>query len=142
MTYCEQCGSTSFDEQGFCQGCGARLPGYAPTQAQISTQPAPAIHHGKAPGIVLPETPKRSLVLSGLWGFVQPDVKNVWVAVMLALFFGPFGMTYSTYLGSLVMLAVTVFAWLFVKSAVVLFLLPVICAVWAGLAAKSANSIY
>ena len=81
-------------------------------------------------------------MLSGLWGVAQPDVKNVWVAVVLALFLGPFGMTYSTYVGALVMLAVSFFAWFLVKSAVVLFLLPVICAVWAGLAAKSANSIY
>jgi hypothetical protein len=142
MTYCEQCGSTSFDEQGFCQGCGARLPGYAPAQAPVQAQPAPAVHLGKPPGIVLPEAPKQSIIFSGLWGFAQPDVKNVWVAVVLALVFGPFGMTYSTYVGALVMLAVTFFAWFLVKSAVLLYILPVICAVWAGLAARSANSIY
>jgi|HubBroStandDraft_1064217.scaffolds.fasta_scaffold74821_2 hypothetical protein len=142
MTYCEQCGSTSFDEQGFCQGCGARLPGYAPALAPVQAQPVPAVHPGKAPGIVLPEAPKQTTIFSGLWGFVQPDVKNVWVAVVLALIFGPFGMTYSTYLGALVMFAVSFFAWFFIKNLVILSLLPVICAVWAGLAARSANSIY
>ena len=131
MTYCEQCGSTSHDEQGFCRGCGTRLPGFAPDQPKSSAATHP-----------LAEMPQLSTRRWGIWGFTQPEVKNVWVAVLLALFLGPFGMTYSTYLGALVMLAVSVFAVFYLDKVVTWILLPVACAVWAGLAARSANSIY
>jgi hypothetical protein len=71
----------------------------------------------------------------------QPQVKSVWVAVLLALLLGPLGMTYSTVAGALVMFAATLFAILFL-SKIVVWLLAVVCVVWAGLAARSANSIY
>lgn len=72
----------------------------------------------------------------------QAQVKNVWVAVMLALFLGPLGMLYCTVPGALVMFAVSVFAMLFLGKIVAFLVVPVICVVWAGLAARSANSIY
>jgi hypothetical protein len=72
----------------------------------------------------------------------QAEVKNVWVAVLLALLLGPLGMLYCTVPGALVMFAVSVFAALFLGKIVAFLLVPVVCAVWAGLAARSANSIY
>lgn len=138
MTYCEQCGSTSFDELGFCRGCGARLSGYASAQSQTT----PTSHSGKAAGIVLPAEPQQQTIrLWGLGGFVQPEVKNVWVAVLLALFLGPYGLTYCTYLGAFVMLLVSVVAMFYCGLIVNLLILP-ICAMWAWFAARSANSIY
>jgi hypothetical protein len=74
----------------------------------------------------------------------QPQVKSVWVAVLLALLLGPLGMIYSTVAGALVMSAATVVV-LFLNNDgvwIAAWLLPVVCAVWAGLAARSANSIY
>jgi hypothetical protein len=137
MTYCESCGSTSFDELGFCRGCGARLPGYAPTQT------APAAQHKSAYETYLPNRPaldstKRPWTI---WGFAQPDVRNVWVAVLLALFLGPFGLTYATYLGAFVMLLVSAAATFYCGRTVNLLIFPA-CAIWAYIAARRANSIY
>jgi len=115
------------------------------TEPQIAAtveQQSNPTRHSKPPGIVLPETTPAQSQLSGTWGVAQPAVKNVWVAVLLALFLGPFGMTYSTYLGALVMLPVSLLAYFYLKSLLAAMLVPVICAVWAGLAARSANSIY
>jgi hypothetical protein len=51
-------------------------------------------------------------------------------------------MLYCTVPGALVMFAVSVFATLFLGKIVAFLFVPVVCAVWAGLAARSANSIY
>jgi hypothetical protein len=136
MTYCEQCGSTSHDEQGFCRGCGTRLPGYAP--AQISTAPHKNAYESYLP---IDETLQPTKRIWGLWGFAQPINRNVWVAVILALLFGPFGLTYSTYLGAFVMLIVSIAATIHYGSIANLLTLPA-CAIWAWFAARSANSIY
>jgi len=130
MQYCEQCGSTSHDAAGFCRGCGARLSRYADPQP-----PGKPAANAPATG---PAGAVQSLASTPL---AQPQVKNVWVAVLLALFAGPLGMIYSTVPGALVMSAATVIA-LFVSIKIALWLLPVVCAVWAGQAARSANRIY
>jgi hypothetical protein len=139
MQYCEQCGSTSHDEAGFCRGCGARLPGYAPSASLRGSAPEPA---ATRPSAGLSKVAGRSFASVPL---AQPQVKNVWAAVLLALLMGPLGMIYSTPVGALVMSAASVFALFFLNKVVgwiLVFLLPVVCAVWAGLAARSANSMY
>jgi hypothetical protein len=128
MQFCEQCGSTSFDEQGFCRGCGARRAGDA-VPADPSTGAKPA-------------SPLESKATIGSIPLAQPEVKIVWRAVLLALLLGPLGMLYCTYLGAAVMLFASIFAMFLPHTIVVWSLLQVICAVWAGLAARSANSIY
>jgi hypothetical protein len=131
LDFCEKCGSTSRDEQGFCRGCGAHITGREAASSSSSsavTQPVPPQAQSKATIGSIP--------------LAQAEVKNVWVAVLLALLLGPLGMLYCTVPGALVMFAVSVFATLFFGKIVVLLLLQVICAVWAGLAARSANSIY
>ena len=129
MNYCEQCGSTSHDEQGFCRGCGARLAG----AASAASHPAASLQ-------TLPQIESKATV--GSIPLAQPQVKNVWVAVMLALLLGPLGMLYCTVAGALVMFAASVFAMLFLGKIVSFVVVPIACAVWAGLAARSANSIY
>ena len=131
MTYCEQCGSTSHDEQGFCRGCGARLPGYgAARNAGVKPIEQAFQQQASAGGAVGPLT------------LAQPQVKNVWVAVLLGLFLGPLGMVYCTYLGAFVMLIAEIVSAIYCGKMVTLVGVPVACAVWAGLAARSANSIY
>jgi len=131
MTYCEQCGSTSFDEQGFCRGCGARPAGA--NAGSLS---------GRAAGVQPVAMQAEAKVTVGSMPLAQAQVKNVWVAVALALFLGPLGMAYCTIPGALVMFAASVFALLFLGKIVTFVVVPAVCAVWAGLAAKSANSIY
>jgi hypothetical protein len=65
----------------------------------------------------------------------QPTHKNVWVAALLALLFGPPGMAYSTQVGALVMGIVTVLVlflgnWLLVTAA------WAVCVFWAAMAAR------
>jgi hypothetical protein len=65
----------------------------------------------------------------------QPEAKNVWVAALLAFFFGPIGMIYSTVPGCLVMFAVNVFAAIWGR----VWMLSVswlACIVWAAWAAR------
>ncbi len=131
VEFCEKCGSTSHDEQGFCRGCGARLrsaEATSPSTSSTVTQP------------VQPQTEPKSAV--GSIPLAQPQVKNVWVAVTLAVLLGPLGMLYCTVPGALVMFAASVFAMLFLGKIVAFVVVPIACAVWAGLAADSANSIY
>jgi hypothetical protein len=132
VTYCEQCGSTSHDEQGFCRGCGTRLAAYVPAKAQGQSssvfQPLPLAQPNST----------QSLAKADL---AQPQAKNVWVAVMLALLLGPVGLAYCTYLGMFVMLVITALGEIYIGRYVYWLLLPV-CAVWARFAARSANSIY
>ncbi len=131
MEFCEKCGSTSRDEQGFCRGCGARLRSVeaaSSTSSSTATQPAP------------PQTESKTTI--GSIPLAQGQIKNVWVAVLLALLLGPLGMLYCTVPGALVMFAVSVFAMLFLGKVVAFLVVPVVCGVWAGLAARSANSIY
>ena len=131
MTYCEQCGSTSFDEQGFCRGCGARPPGLATA--------GPHSAPGANPSAISPQGVVQSV---GSIPLAQAQVKSVWRAVVLAFLLGPLGMIYSTALGAVVMAVVSVLAMLFLNNVIAWLLVPAICAVWAGLAARSANSIY
>jgi hypothetical protein len=61
--------------------------------------------------------------------------KNVWVAAVLALVFGPPGMIYSTPLGALVMSVVAIPVWFFgglLLTAVVWG----VCVFWAVMAAR------
>jgi membrane protein YqaA with SNARE-associated domain len=131
MQFCEQCGSTSFDEQGFCRGCGALLQEVksdSSSSSSTATQQVPQQTESKATIGSIP--------------LAQAQVKNVWVAVLLASLLGPLGMLYCTVPGALVMFAVSVFAALFLGKIVAFLAVPAACAVWAGLAARSANSIY
>lgn len=131
MEFCEKCGSTSHDEQGFCRGCGARLDGVgAPSFCSSSTGPRPF------------PPPAESKATVGSIPLAHAQVKNVWVAVLYALLLGPLGMLYCTIPGALVMFAVSIVALFFMTKILVWILLPIVCAVWAGLAARSANSIY
>ena len=131
LDFCEECGSTSRDEQGFCRGCGARLQG----DEALSSSSASTTTHA-----VRPQTESKATI--GSIPLAEAQVKNVWVAVMLALFLGPLGMIYCTVPGALVMFAASVFALLLPGKIVTFLLITLICAVWAGLAARSANSIY
>jgi hypothetical protein len=135
VTYCEQCGSTSFDVQGFCRGCGAHSNASAPHQATSESPIASALNEFSAA-----PTPASRF---SFWDLItEPGIKQPWVAVLLALLFGPIGMIYCTYLGAAVMFVAEILAVFFLPKFFMWFVMPVVCAVWAGLAARSANSIY
>jgi Protein of unknown function (DUF2510) len=64
--------------------------------------------------------------------------KSVAGAVLLAFFFGPLGMIYSTIPGALIMLVINIFVAVVTLGLGLLVTLP-ICAIWAGIAADSHN---
>ena len=69
--------------------------------------------------------------------FVGPH-KNVGLAVLLSLLFGPLGMFYSTIGGGLVMMFFGGLFTVVTLGAGVIFVIP-ICMIWAGSAASSHN---
>jgi membrane protein YqaA with SNARE-associated domain len=135
MEFCEQCGSTSRDEQGFCRGCGARPASDEAAESSNSPSSTTTATHAS-----LPQTESKATI--GSIPLAEAHVKNVWVAVLLALFLGPLGMVYCTVPGALVMFAVSVIALLLPGKIVTFLLITAICPIWAGMAARSANSIY
>lgn len=64
--------------------------------------------------------------------------KSVAGAVLLALFFGPLGMIYSTVPGALIMFVINIFVAVVTLGLGLLVTLP-ICAIWAGIAASNHN---
>jgi hypothetical protein len=76
--------------------------------------------------------------VAGLQSIFAPDrltSKNVWVAGLLAFFFGPPGMIYSTPIGALVMSVVSIPIWFFCGTLLTLAAW-IVCIVWAVMAAR------
>jgi hypothetical protein len=67
--------------------------------------------------------------------------KQIWVAVLLALFFGPIGLLYCTSTGTIVMLIVSIPATVFFGKASLLIIQP-LCAIWAWRAAREQASAF
>ena len=65
--------------------------------------------------------------------------KQVWLAVLLALSFGPIGLYYCTLPGMITMLIVSIALRLWLGELSFLIILP-ICAVWAWRAARESSS--
>jgi len=110
---------------GFCRGCGAPM---ASAESLIPT--------GSADKTSLPPaTPKSVAVFSSGFDSDRLQRKNVWVAALLALVFGPPGMIYSTPIGALVMSVVSIPVWFFGGPFLVLADWCV-CVFWAVMAAR------
>lgn len=122
MTFCEKCGSSSRDKDGFCGGCGASWPlppaGLEPHGATAARSPYAAL-------------PARMNAM----GLAEVRPKIVWVAVVLGLLFGPVGLLYCTLTGTIVMLIVSIALRLLFGEVSLLVSLPA-CAFWAWRAAR------
>ena len=129
MSLCEHCGSSSRDKSGVCAGCGAVWPLAAsipPTQPKVSKQSVPYARMTS------------EMASSGL---VDLQPKKVWVAVPLALIFGPLGLLYCTTKGAIVMLIVSLLCTFFWGQMSTLLVLP-ICGVWAWRAARETTALF
>jgi hypothetical protein len=127
MNVCEQCGSASRDMRGICAGCGAAWhPPLSPESSNRSTsqQISP---YAKLPAQI------------NAIGLVEVHPKKIWVAVLLALFCGPFGLLYCTATGTIVMLFVSIFLNIYLGFWAIL-IVPPICAIWAWRAARESSS--
>jgi hypothetical protein len=76
---------------------------------------------------------------TGLLTDVGP--KQVWVAVTLALLFGPLGLLYCTITGAIVMMIVSVPLAILFGQASLVITLPV-CAFWAWRASRKLSSLF
>lgn len=123
MQFCEQCGSTSRDSDGFCGGCGAKWPVVAPKDGDPGSHSPYDDIPAKITAYGLPE--------------IRP--KPVWLAVLLAVVSGPFGLYYSTPIGTIVMIVVAVILRYWLGYLGFLIVLP-LCGLWAWKAARSSPS--
>lgn len=74
-------------------------------------------------------------------GMLDVRPKIVWVAVLLALVLGPFGLFYSTVLGAIAMIIVSVGLQFWWGDTSILLVLP-ICAIWAWRATRGYASAF
>jgi len=69
---------------------------------------------------------------------VQAAGKSMAVAIILAILFGPLGMLYSTVMGGVVMIALSILVGIFTLGFGLFITWPV-CVIWAAVAANSYN---
>lgn len=135
MNFCEKCGSTSRDKDGFCGGCGGRWPLDPVESASQPPQSGEASPLSKfaSPAINVRPNPL-------FFGLTDIQPKKVWLAVGLALMFGPFGLIYCTMTGAIVMALVSIPIGILLGSWGYL-IVPAISAFWAWRAARQSPSI-
>ncbi len=121
MAFCSRCGVTNPDSANFCNACGAPVAQVLP--------PTPIAWNTPPPQPVIPVVPAYVLV--------RPT-KSVGAAILLAIFFGPLGMLYSTVPGALAMMLIS-FVLFFLTAGFSVFLTWPVCIVWAAIAADSHN---
>ena len=125
MAFCDQCGSSSLDSEGFCRGCGARV-----SVAEVSAPSGPAgAQERKA-------SSQKTAAPIPFFTLVQPASKNVWVAGLLTLFLGPMGMLYSTRAGCYVMTTISIAMSFTVRGWIPWLIFWPICIIWAVMAAR------
>ncbi len=74
-------------------------------------------------------------------GMMEVRPKLVWVAILLAVVLGPFGLFYSTIPGAIAMIIVSIGLQFWWGNASILLVLP-ICAVWAWRATREYASTF
>ena len=166
MIFCTSCGTENVDAAQFCFKCGAsQVPSLSPLSWPNSNSPnyPPAANnsvqgYGYAatyPSGNYPQSSPASYPSAPVSGPLPPAItinnnsaprpmivmmpKSVGTAIVLAIFFGPLGMLYSTVTGGLVMLAVNIILAI-PTIGTVLFITWPIGIVWAAVAANTHNS--
>jgi hypothetical protein len=112
------------DNANFCNVCGAAVARVLP----------PARLAWNAP----PRYPRVPMMRTAPAYIAVRPAKSVGVAIILAMFFGPLGMLYSTVPGALFMLFIS-FVLRFVSAGMAIFLTWPVCVIWAAVAAESHN---
>jgi hypothetical protein len=140
MTFCERCGSTSRDKDGFCGGCGAPWP-----SETVASELKPSQGSKKSNSQISPLSrltlPAASISADPrFFGINEIQPKRIWVAVPLAVMFGPVGLLYCTMTGTIVMTIASIILW-WVAGNLSYVLVPAICAFWAWRAARQSPSI-
>lgn len=129
MDMCRECASISRDRSGICAGCGAPWPLAAPVRGHA---------HGSANHASPLENLPRTI---SSFDLVEPRPRQVWIAVLLAFFLGPFGLVYCTNLGAIVMLLTSIVLTFFMGRLSLLVIQP-LCMLWAWKAARDLSSAF
>jgi hypothetical protein len=98
--------------------------------APVAAAPAPQV---AVPGYIAPHSPMQQNVI------IVGKAKSVGVAFLLAFFFGPLGLLYSTVTGGIVMFIINIIVAIFTLGFGLLLTWP-ICCIWAIIAANNANA--
>ncbi len=132
---CTQCDAKNSDDAVFCDNCGTRLQ--RATVAVAPSTAAPNPHDGK------PNTNQVNVTINTI---AQPS-KSTTVAGILAFFFGPLGMFYSTVSGALIMILINTLIILPIMiftvgfGAILYFPSWLVGIVWAVMAVNKQNTI-
>jgi len=142
MNFCEKCGSTSRDKDGFCGGCGAPWPQAPAVSEALRSQSEPLSPILKELSPIQSQNSPPAIAPADTRNFVMSEIqpKKVWVAVLLAVMLGPFGLLYCTITGAIVMTFASIAIW-FLFGNLGYVIVPAICAVWAWRAAQESASI-
>ena len=124
MAFCSRCGLSNPDHSNFCNACGAPVGRILPPARTAWNTPPPLTRMA-----VGPAAPAYVVVRAR---------KSVGVAILLAMFFGPLGMLYSTIPGALFMLVASFLLGTMTAGASVVVTWP-ICVLWAAMAADAQN---
>jgi hypothetical protein len=143
--YCKNCGAPINQAGRFCMQCGTAIGAAQPqsnvTQSVSNSNPYSSASHSQGATAAQPAMQPSFVVQNS---YVQrPTVmlmptKSVGVALLLAFFFGPLGMLYSTIVGGLIMLVITPVIGIFTLGLGLLITHP-ICVIWAAVAANMHN---
>jgi hypothetical protein len=131
MATCPGCMAVLVDDSRFCSKCGRNLTSVGlptvipPPSRQSLTPPSnlspPYQYRMTTPPVVIAIVPK-----------------SVGVAILLTIFFGPFGMFYSTVTGAIIMCVLTLFVGFGTFGIGLIFIWP-ISVVWGAVAADNYN---
>jgi len=131
MATCPGCMAVLVDDSRFCSKCGRNLN----SVALATVIPPPSRQSFTLP----PNLPPRHEYRMTTPPFVVAiSPKNVGVAILLTVFFGPLGMFYSTVTGAIIMCIVTLFVGLGTFG-IGLFLIWPVSVIWGAIAADSYN---
>jgi|GEM_PF-2540669 len=122
----DQKNQSAYQEQAVSSDAGSHpettAQAAAPQMENTSVNPQVQETASSEPQVIIVQTPK-----------------SVWLAVVLAFFFGPLGLLYSSRFGAIFMFLVCIIGGYFTFGLILLIMAP-ICALWAYIAAKDFNN--
>lgn len=159
--FCSGCGASLAEDARFCSGCGSRT---TPSQHALDqvyearSQQPQVVQPARVPSAAQIPMPQFSAAVPPPNYYAPPQVhvtqqvqvaqpvlvgapKSVGLALVLTFFFGPLGLLYSSVLGGIIMLVVSV-TLAAVTFGVSLFLTWPICMIWGAIAASNQNAAF
>jgi len=126
VTFCEQCGSSSRDHDGFCGGCGAPWPvaasaSHVETAGALKSPAQSAPHHTES-------------ALAAVYADDPLDDQDIWVYLGRIGLRGWRAMNFGDFIRALIVMAIGIVMYIYAGGWVAYLMLPawVIWVVWAA----------